>query len=373
MTPLNPFIIEGYAGDKYFCDRKEETETLITALKNGRNVTLISPRRMGKSGLIHHAFAKVNRENPEISCYYIDLFHTHSLQDFINTFANAIFGTLDTSIEKLYKQIVGIFRHCRPAITPDNITGMPTLTLSIDPTQEIPTIQEIFDYLRKSEKRIFIAFDEFQQIMEYPAKGVEALLRSHIQLLNNVNFIFAGSKKHMMQEMFYLPSRPFYQSTQTLSLKEIAEAEYSKFASNLFAEDGKELPEETFHYIYDTVNGHTWYVQYWLSRIYEQSPEVVTEALAQQVLSKIMAEEDDNFYTYYQLLTSAQRRTITGIAKAKKITSPISAETIAQYGMGAPSTVRSNLQALADKELILNERDNYEVYNRFFGIWLASR
>lgn len=50
----NPFVVGKYVSPAYFCDREQETATLIKHLTNGRNVALISPRRMGKSGLIEH-------------------------------------------------------------------------------------------------------------------------------------------------------------------------------------------------------------------------------------------------------------------------------------------------------------------------------
>lgn len=73
----NPFLIYAYAGPKYFCDRIEETEHLISALRNGRNVTLMSPRRMGKTGLIQNVFHQIRREYPEAACFYMDIFLRH--------------------------------------------------------------------------------------------------------------------------------------------------------------------------------------------------------------------------------------------------------------------------------------------------------
>lgn len=65
MKPQNPFLIAGYHSPEYFCDRETETKTIINALENNRNLTLIAPRRMGKTGLIKNVFisyiAKIRR------------------------------------------------------------------------------------------------------------------------------------------------------------------------------------------------------------------------------------------------------------------------------------------------------------------------
>ena len=45
----NPFIVGKYLSDEYFCDRVEETDFLRKQVQNGRNVALISPRRIGIS------------------------------------------------------------------------------------------------------------------------------------------------------------------------------------------------------------------------------------------------------------------------------------------------------------------------------------
>ena len=39
--PTNPFLITGYQGPDYFCDREKETASLMSALKNGRNIHIL--------------------------------------------------------------------------------------------------------------------------------------------------------------------------------------------------------------------------------------------------------------------------------------------------------------------------------------------
>ena len=59
----NPFLLKGYISSEYFCDRDSETQKILSAIENGRDITLISPRRMGKTGLIHHVFNQENIKN----------------------------------------------------------------------------------------------------------------------------------------------------------------------------------------------------------------------------------------------------------------------------------------------------------------------
>ena len=58
---INPFIVTGKIEPEYFCDRVKESERLVKSLTNGNNLVIISPRRMGKTGLIRFCY-----EKPEI-------------------------------------------------------------------------------------------------------------------------------------------------------------------------------------------------------------------------------------------------------------------------------------------------------------------
>lgn len=371
--PKNPFIVKGYAGSEYFCDRKDETQKLIRALSNGRDVTLISPRRLGKSGLIHHAFAQIRNESPEVQCFYLDIFNTHNLKDFIQVFANALLGAFDNKIDKFFQNITNVLSHCRPVIGLDEFTGLPNVKLDIIPGEENITIEKIFQYLVSSGRRIYIAIDEFQQIASYPETGTEALLRGYIQWAQNISFIFSGSKKHLMQQMFTMPQRPFYQSTQTLSLKGINKEEYRSFAQRLFEKDRRKISDEAFDYIYDTVMGHTWYVQYWLNQAFEMSEKVIDLIEAKQAIGQILEDEDDNFYNYLNLLTDAQQRILIAIAKDRIVTEPYAVDFIKQNDLPSTSTIRSAISRLIEKEFLLDNRGEISVYNRFFMLWLARK
>ena len=242
MKPNNPFLISGYYSPELFCDREQETRAILEALHNGRNVTLIAPRRMGKTGLIRHAFYRLKEQQPDIDTFYLDIYSTQSLGDFVRLFASTVLGQLDSASQKALSRISKFVRSCRPVFTFDELTGVPKVTIDVAPAEEENTLKEIFEYSGSSEKRCYVAIRRvFQQIVEYPEKGVQALLRSYIQFLPNVNFIFAGSKQHQIQEMFTSSRRPFYQSTQPLTIGPIQRDEYASFATGHFAEHNVKL------------------------------------------------------------------------------------------------------------------------------------
>lgn len=341
MRTNNPFLISGYHSPEFFCDRKNETKTIISALHNGRNVTLIAPRRMGKTGLIHHSFYNIKEENSEIITLYMDILSTQNLGDFVKLFAETVLGKLDSAID-------------------------------ITSANEESTLKEVFNYLASSEKRCYIAIDEFQQITEYPEKGVEALLRSYIQFLPNVNFIFAGSKKHIMQKMFTSSTRPFYQSTQILNIGEIERQEYANFAIENFAKKNLKISEDTFNAMYDRFEGHTWYLQNLLNRLYGYGEDVNLESV-EFAINQVVSEYS---YSYIDLLnscTASNVRLIEAIASEGCVKEIYAGEFISKYKLTGASSVSASLTKLEENEIVYKSENGYIIYDRFMSEWLRKR
>ena len=372
MKPNNPFLIAGYHSPEFFCDRKAETATILDALHNGRNITLIAPRRMGKTGLIHHAFYQLKEQKVDIVTLYMDIYSTQTLGDFVRLFANTVLGQLDSMPQKALGRISQFIRSCRPVFTFDEMTGTPKVTVDVSPTEEESTLKEIFDYLGSSEKRCYIAIDEFQQIAEYPEKGVEALLRSYIQFLPNVHFIFAGSKQHVMQEMFASSKRPFYQSTQLLTIGTINRDEYAYFAMEHFANHDLKLPREVFDEIYDKFDGHTWYIQNLLNRLYGYNRNVEME-LVSYAVEQIITEQSYSYADLLKAYSAGHVRLLKAIAQEGCVKEVLAGDFISKHRLKAASSVRSALKKLIDNELVYQTADGYIIYDRFMGEWLRKQ
>ena len=287
--------------------------------------------------------------------------------------ARNVLGRLDTPTQATLHKVQDFFSSFRPTITFDTTSGMPTFSLDIVKNQEQQSLQRIFEYLKLSQKRCYIAIDEFQQITKYPEADTEALLRSFIQFVPNVYFIFAGSKQHMMSDMFMSPERPFYQGAQIVNIREIDENKYYDFANAMFMKRGQELPKTVFHYLYSKVEGQTWYVQATLNRVYSNQLEEITDTDIDLAIQELVDEEEVAFENYYSSFTANQAALLLAIAKEGKVKSLMAQSFIAKYNLPALSSIKTALQSLLDSQYIYQCQDAYIVYDRFFGMWLKDR
>lgn len=369
----NPFLLYGYICPEYFCDREVETTEIIAALKNGRHITLMSPRRMGKTGLIHNVFYQIQHTETEASCFYMDIFPTRSLADFVAMMGRCIVGKLDTPAQRAAGFVSQFFKSARLVFSTDTLTNLPQVTLDFRPEDTRNTLEEIFAYLKQSKRECYIAIDEFQQILEYKDDSVEALLRSYIQFCPNVHFIFSGSKQHLMTDIFSSAKRPFYQSTQKMALAPLDRTKYYNFANRHLSTAKKELSEEVFNQIYDMFEGHTWYVQYILNFLFDTSSETITLDHVNQVLLKILQQDEDSFAAELDKLTDNQMRLLIAIAKEGTVSAINAGSFIKKHNLKGSSSVNKSLEYLLNKELIYKSAKGYSVYNRFFSLWLSRR
>lgn len=365
----NPFVYKGYDGPAYFCDREKETENLISALKNGRNITLLSPRKIGKTGLIKHVFNRISSTEKDAVCIYVDIFSTQNLHDFVQVLGAAIVDEALRREKSLMSKVLDAFKAWRPVVTVDVLTGMPSLSLNIDSTSDEYTLKSIFDYLKSSKKKVYVAIDEFQQVAYYPEKGTEALLRSHVQF-SNAGFIFSGSRQHLMAEMFNSPQRPFYQSTEFMNLQPIPEDAYYEFASRFFEAKKGSLSQEVFHDIYQRFDGYTWYIQLMMNRLYEGNKRITELHQATDAIIAVLATLTPQYEMLMTFLTSNQVNLLKAIAKEGKVEQPQSNEFIKRNDLPSPSSVKAALDVLVDKELVCTQPDGYIIYDRLLNLWL---
>lgn len=374
MLQENPFIVNGYVSDDLFCDRAEETQTMLRLLTNGNNIALMSPRRIGKTGLIGHLF-----QQPQFKRDYytilVDIYATKNLDEFVAVFGRAILHALLPWGKKAAMAFVNTLHSLRSGIGFD-INGNPTWNIEVGDIH-IPkvTLDEIFDYINHADRPCLIAIDEFQVVSQYPDNTVEALLRTYIQHCQNARFIYTGSERTMMSNIFLTAARPFYQSTTMMNIDVLPLDQYVPFATRLFHERGREVEAEVVEQVYARFEGVTWYVQRVMNEIYARTQPGSTSR-SEMIGPAIRAILDANGYTYESILfqlPAKQKALLTAIAKADKAQALTSAAFVKRYHLQSASSVQSAIKGLLEKNFVTNHLGVYEVYDKFFQMWLLER
>lgn len=368
MKPVNPFIISGYRGPEYFCDREKETQKVISALVNERNVTLMAPRRYGKTGLIKNVF---HRLGDEFATVYIDIYATNNLREFTEMLANSVIGALDTTSEKALQSVGRFFKALRPVVTPEAGGGF-SFSLSVEKDDAEVTLKGVFDYLASKDRRIVVAIDEFQQILNYPEKGTEALLRGYIQFLENTSFIFAGSRHHLMSEMFAMPKHPFYNSTDIMELSVIDKDVYSRFVEGFLAVEGRGFSLEAFSALYARFDGVTWYVQSVLNRIWANGGGLTTPDQVERMVADVLSDRALTYHDLFALQNDVAKLLLKGIARERCVSEITAGGFLARHHITAPSSVRAALPALLENDLVYRTDKGYIVYDYLFAEYLRS-
>lgn len=372
MAGINPFIVGGYLSPHYFCGRELETKELIYNITNGRNVALISTRRMGKTGLIKHCFYQdAIQEN--YYTFFIDIYATSSLKEFVFALGREIFEKLKPKGRRMIDNFFSVISSLRVGFKLDSVTGEPTLDIGLGDIHAAEvTLEEIFVYLEQAEKPCIVAIDEFQQIGIYPEKNVEAILRTKVQHCRNSNFVFAGSQRHVMMNMFNSPSRPFYQSVSMMHLGAIALDAYKPFIERLFEENGKKITEGLIEDVYHTFEGHTWYVQWLLNELFALTDKkhICDEPMMNVALDNIVARQEFTCQEIFSRLPEKQKEILIAIAKEHKAKAVTSTGFIKKYKLSSSSSVQSGLKGLLEKDVVTQEEGVYQVYDRLFAIWI---
>lgn len=370
---INPFFIGRYAGERYFCDREKDTETLIKHIVNGRNVALISPRRLGKSGLIHHTFARpLIREN--YTPVYIDIYATKNLAEFAKALSEGIVKAVKPE-EGWAEKVMRFFKSLRVGFKMDPMTGNHSFEIGLgDIENPDKTIKEIFEFIENTEKPCILAIDEFQQIRDYPETTTEAFIRTLVQQCSNTRFIFCGSKRHMMTDIFYSPSKPFFQSVINQSLKPIPMDAYIKFAGVLFAERSKFLDNFTAEVVYKMFGGCTWYMQMMMNELFALTEKgmVCTVEYIDIAWENIILAQEDRFQAILLSLAPKQKQLLYAIAKEGKVEGITSGDFVKRNGLASASSVQAALKPLLKNDIVTNDEGTYRIYDYFFADYLAK-
>jgi hypothetical protein len=367
----NPFITYGYESAEYFCDRVAETSQLTSLLINGNHTALISPRRMGKTGLLHHCFAQPPL-NHDYYTFLIDIYATKSLQDMVYQMGHSIVKRLKPRGQAALDRFLQVVTSLRTGISFDG-QGNASWNLDIGEIKSPAfTLDEIFNYLQSADKPCIVAIDEFQAIAQYPEHNTEAMMRTYVQQCRNARFVFSGSQQSMMSEMFSSPARPFYQSVSLMFLRPVAAERYEAFARKHFSDYGKLIEDGVVSSIHRRFDGVTWYIQKMLNQLFAITPtrHTATADDIDTAENQIINQNEEAYKDTIYQLTARQRDLLVAISHEQYTQKITGAAFIKRYHLSTASSVQKAAAALLSKQLITHQLGTYEVYDKFLAAWL---
>ena len=329
---------------------------------------------MGKTGLIQFCYDK-----PEIAkryyTFFIDILHTSSLRELTYLLGREIYESLLPRSRKMATLFIQTIKSISGKFGFDPVTGFPTFNIELgDIERPEYTLDEIFQYLAQADRPCIVAIDEFQQIAKYPEKNIEALLRTHIQRMENCNFIFAGNERHMMQEMFASSARPFYHSADMLELKAIPEDIYTSFVVGHFEKRNRRIAASSIETVYTLFQGHTYYIQKTFNESFADTPEgkECTPEVIEAAIENMIASNDTIFREILSNIPEKQKELLYAIAKEGEAERITSAEFIKRHKLASASSVQSAAKKLLEKDLITEINKTFSLTDRLFAMWIRK-
>jgi hypothetical protein len=187
----------------------------------------------------------------------------------------------------------------------------------------------------------------------------------------NISYIFAGSKKSILTQMFGDRGRPFFQSVKTLPLSGIPGEDWQPFISAKFIASKKKISDKCISQVVSWAKGCPYLVQHLCYVLWDISGTLVTEANVKEALDTVLAREGDKYIMVWDSLSLAQQKMALVVAEESK--ELYSKETLKRYDL-VPSSAQRAIIGLGDKNITeRSQTGTYEFQDPFFKIWLLKR
>jgi len=368
----NPFAYSNYVIGESFCNRVKELSDLMQYIKASQNILLYSHRRYGKSSLIKQAFKKIKDEKMNVGTFYVELYGTVSEKDFISRTFQAL-NQLESNLDRLLHFFGTAAKSIKLNVSIDNHTGATCLSPSFEPSDQKIMLEELMGALEKYSKKrkIAIAFDEFQEIAGYTEEGFEKRIRSFIQRHDNICYIFAGSQRRLLTEMFNSNNRAFYKMADSFPLERIQTKSYIPWVGGLFMRKNVTLSPELITEIVERFENHPMYIQNFLFHLWEEpGKNPISEETIGRIERRIIEKRNAEFTMLWETLTINQKKTLKLIIKNKGA-NLFSADALQSVNLKTGSLVSKALSSLSDKDIIY-KNGVHRIQDILFRKWLEQ-
>lgn len=367
---MNPFKYGCTVAGEYFCPRKELAKRLRGYVESGQNVVIQGERRMGKTSLALETI----RSMKGVALFHVDLLCVRDTADLCRRFSSALVRMERKS--GFVERIVRSLARLRPTLSLDPDNGSPVISVDLTAANEISSLEAMLDVLlsETGRKRVCVVLDEFQDILDMEdGERVLAVLRSRIQLDSRTPYVFLGSVRNRMADIFWHPDSPFYHSAAAMPVGEIDEVEFYDFICGRFATGRKKISEGVFAKIVKLSRRTPGYIQEFCDAVWDCTEDgaVIDDEILKAALQMIFSREHDHYEIFIRRLTALQMRVLKGIA-ARGGKEVYSAEFFKAVSVFSPGSIKRALDKLESTGLIYEFEGEYKFVNPFFAEWVAK-
>jgi len=361
----NPFSYSEYVTGEAFCNRGAEQKDLIYYAQNSQNVLIFSHRRMGKTSLVHQVIQRLKKSKPKVNAVYIDLYGTLDENDFIDAILTGL-TQIESKLERILKQMAGL----KVTGGIDPLTNLPTLSASIKPREKPEYLEKALNLLASysTNQKLLVVFDEFQEVAKYSEAGFEKRLRKVIQGHRNISYIFSGSQKHILIEMFDTAKRAFYKMARSYPLEKIEIRDYTDWAQKLFKKKNVTVDEEIIIDIVERCDYQPMYIQQFLFDLWRS--DIISLDVLEEIQKSIITRQKNQFIVLWDLLTQNQKKALRLLAETEG-ESIYAAEQLQRVGFNSGSVLQRALLSLVEKE-ILSKNARFQFQDVMLKKWVQS-
>ena len=371
----NPFTLKEVPAGPAFCNREQEQTDLIKIAAAGQNVLLYSPRRYGKTSLIRKVQLQLESEGALTA--YCDLFGVSSIEEIAGRIAKSIY-TITRTNEGLFQKSIRFLTSFRPVLSPSHdgsvaVSVQPAYTSNPMDLLET-TMASLAEFVQDVPNLVHIVLDEFQEICEIDNSiRIEGLLRQHIQRMQ-CGFVFVGSRRRILLEMFNNRKRPFFQSTINYELKTIPQNDLINFIVSQFAISGKTIGKSMAAEICKLIERHPYYAQKFCFFLFDRTDKKVTPQNISENFRLVLESEKDLFESILRRLTAKQIGILRAVA-IEPTKSLFAADYMARHNLKSTGGIQRGLQVLTAEDLVERHtsENTWYVIDPLFRQWLAER
>ena len=375
----NPFIYGKIARGEYFADREREIAELTSDILAGQNVILFSPRRYGKTSLIMEVLDRVRAQGT--MTVYIDLFTVVSEEEFVSAYAKEVAKLCGRGPKSVLRQLRGLFPRLIPKVTlrGKGIGFDIEFEFDLRGNHE-PILDDLFEAVatlsRKKGKPAVVVFDEFQEIRDWDkGERVQRKMRAHFQHHPEVAYVFMGSKRRLMQDIFQNVNRPFYRFGKHLVLGKIPPGDFAAFIRRRFESTGFRVEEGAPERILAATENHPYYTQLLCHVLWEllRDKGVVGERDVDVGIDEVIAREAHAFHELWDALPLRARQLLVALVREGTPRVEIYAgEFLRKHNLGSASSVQRAVERLVAAEVLERMDGQYEFTDVFFKRWIQK-